>query len=97
MNELRAGIYKHYKGGLYLLLGVAEHSETDEKLVVYVPLGVDAGSGMKVRPYSMFIDTLTVRGMQVPRFLYIGDTVDPAVARWYDALSGYRGADRVDA
>lgn len=91
-----AGIYKHYKGGLYLLLGVAEHSETDERMVVYVPLGVKSGARMKVRPYDMFRGTVTVKGNTVPRFLYIGQEVDPAVARWYDHLSGYKGADRDD-
>ena len=35
---MEAGIYKHYKGGYYQVLGVAAHSETDEMMVVYVSL-----------------------------------------------------------
>ncbi len=97
MSELQAGVYKHYKGGLYLLLGIAEHTETHERLVVYVPLSVRAGAKMQARPYGMFVGHVEIRGMIVPRFMYIGEEVDPAVARWYDPLSGYRGADRVDS
>lgn len=29
------GLYRHYKGGLYTLLHVGRHSETEEWLVVY--------------------------------------------------------------
>ena len=32
------GLYRHYKGGEYEVLGVARHSETREPLVVYRPL-----------------------------------------------------------
>jgi hypothetical protein len=31
---MQAGIYKHYKGGYYQVLGLGAHSETDEKMVV---------------------------------------------------------------
>jgi len=33
--ELKLGKYRHYKGGEYEVIGVAKHSETQEKLVVY--------------------------------------------------------------
>ena len=32
------GLYRHYKGGEYEVIGVARHSETLEPLVVYRPL-----------------------------------------------------------
>jgi hypothetical protein len=44
----------------------------------------------------MFFEEVTVRGRSMQRFTYIGDQVEQPVADWYDRLSGYRGADRVD-
>ena len=38
MGDIEPGIYVHYKGSRYLVLGVAEHSETGEKFVIYSPL-----------------------------------------------------------
>ena len=96
MNDLMAGVYKHYKGALYMVLGTARHSETNEKLVAYIPLAVKSGPRITVRPYNMFFDEVTVQGRAVPRFTFIGEEVGAPVAGWYDPLSGYRGADRVD-
>jgi hypothetical protein len=96
MSELQAGIYRHYKGALYLMLGVAKHSETDEKFVAYVPLGVQKGPRITVRPYGMFFETVEINGEQKPRFEYIDETISPELAAQYDHLSGYKGADRID-
>ena len=35
-EEVRPGLYKHYRGGLYTVLFVAEHHETRAPQVVYV-------------------------------------------------------------
>jgi hypothetical protein len=29
-----AGVYRHFKGGIYEAIGIARHSETEEELVV---------------------------------------------------------------
>lgn len=53
---LKTGRYRHYKGNFYEVIGVAEHSETGEKLVVYRP---EYGErGLWVRPLAMFIEIL---------------------------------------
>lgn len=96
MSELKAGVYKHYKGGLYLALGVARHSETNEKLVAYIPLSVKDGPRITVRPYNMFFEKVTVDAVVQPRFEYQGESVDKITASQYDKLSGYKGADRID-
>lgn len=69
--EIRLGRYRHFKGGEYEVLGIAKHSETSEAMVVYRAL---YGEGaLWVRPASMFTQTVTLEGNQIPRFLYIGE------------------------
>lgn len=46
------GVYKHFKGDLYLVEGIATHSETKEKYVVY--RGLYGNSELYIRPYDMF-------------------------------------------
>ena len=72
MKEIKAGIYQHYKGKFYLVLGLARHSETDEVFVVYVPLYVREGPRMSVRPYEMFFEEVEHNGKKQKRFAYIG-------------------------
>lgn len=66
---IRPGIYEHYKGDKYEVIGLARHSETEEELVVYRALYGD--HGLWVRPYQMFVERVTIDGEQVPRFSYL--------------------------
>jgi hypothetical protein len=68
---VKAGRYRHYKGSEYIVLGVARHSETEEELVVYRQ---DYGErGLWVRPLAMFLETIEVDGLSVPRFEFVGE------------------------
>jgi hypothetical protein len=60
------GIYRHYKGQCYRVLGNARHSETLDELVVYQALYGEYG--LWVRPAGMFAETVAVNGAIVPRF-----------------------------
>jgi hypothetical protein len=72
---MRPGRYRHYKGRLYEVLGVARHSETLEELVVYRQLydseGFPTGT-LWARPRAMFLERVEVGGEAVPRFAYVG-------------------------
>ena len=67
-KKFKLGTYRHYKGGLYQVLGVANHSETLEEMVYYKHL--DDGS-FWVRPLKMFLEEVEVDGVKKPRFEYL--------------------------
>jgi hypothetical protein len=60
------GLYRHYKGQRYRVLGTARHSETEETLVVYQALYGERG--LWVRPLAMFTETVELDGEPIPRF-----------------------------
>jgi hypothetical protein len=67
LPDTPAGLYRHYKGGEYEVIGVARHSETLEPLVVYRPLY--NATGWWVRPHAMFFEEVEVAGEWVRRFV----------------------------
>ena len=71
MYDLKCGRYRHYKGKEYVVLGVASHSETLEKLVVY---RADYGDqGLWVRPLAMFLETVEISGEYKARFEFLDE------------------------
>ena len=70
-HMLKLGKYKHYKGNMYEVLGVAHHSETQEELVVYRALYNDFD--LWVRPLAMFLESVEINGVIMPRFEYLGE------------------------
>lgn len=70
-EEIKIGRYRHFKGNEYRVIGVASHSETLEKYVVYIPLY--GKGGMWVRPASMWNETVECEGRVMKRFEYIGE------------------------
>ncbi|WP_111720120.1 DUF1653 domain-containing protein [Homoserinimonas sp. OAct 916] len=61
------GQYRHYKGSVYEVVGIARHSETEEELVLYRSPAGD----LWVRPRTMFFEQVQVDGNQVARFTKI--------------------------
>lgn len=66
---IEKGIYRHFKGNMYEVLGMATHSETMEEMVVYKALYGEGG--VWVRPLKMWDEIVEHNGEKVKRFTKI--------------------------
>ena len=69
--EIKPGIYRHFKGNRYEVIGLASHSETMEPMVVYRALYGE--QGLWVRPAAMWNEPVQRDDYSGPRFQYIGE------------------------
>ena len=69
--ETPTGLYRHYKGGHYEVMGTARHSETLEPMTVYRALY--GAHGLWVRPAAMFNEQVLIDGVLQPRFVKVTD------------------------
>jgi hypothetical protein len=69
VKDVRPGLYRHFRGKVYRVLGTARHSETEVPHVVYL-----AGDGsLWIRPAVMFTETVERDGYRGPRFVLIAE------------------------
>lgn len=68
--DIKPGLYRHFKGNLYEVIGTATHSETRELMVVYRALYGEYG--LWVRPAAMWNEIVDKPGYHGPRFQYVG-------------------------
>lgn len=84
-------IYRHFKGNMYRILNIAEHTETGEKLVIYQ--SVDDESKIYARPLEMFMSTVDREkypdAEQSMRFELVKDefVLDPEVDAFLDSTT----------
>ena len=52
MEVIKGQCYKHFKGHIITVLEIAKHTETEEKMVIYLHEGTNV---VWARPYDMFI------------------------------------------
>ena len=67
-KNIKTGKYKHYKGKMYEVVGLAHHSESLEPLVVYKALYNSEEFGQNaiwVRPFDMFMEKVNVDGKDI--------------------------------
>jgi hypothetical protein len=70
-QEPKAGIYKHFKGDLYFVSGVAQNTENSgEKFVVYYPL-YKSETPMWVRPLSSWNEPVDKPEYKGERFAFV--------------------------
>ena len=68
--QTRPGLYRHYKGMMYEVIGTVRHSETLEPLTLYRALYGE--HGLWVRPAAMFNEDVVIDGVRQPRFAWVG-------------------------
>lgn len=68
VEEIKLGRYRHFKGKDYEVIGMAKHSETLEKFVVYRALY--GNRELYIRPKKMFLEKVGKEGKLVKRFEY---------------------------
>ena len=66
--QIVPGIYEHYKGKKYFVLGLSKNTETEEVCVVYRALYETGWAQLVHRNASMFLENVEVNGKQIPRF-----------------------------
>lgn len=70
LPELRTGVWRHWKGRDYLVLGLGHDADVDGRtVVVYVPLYDVPGPRLAVRTADAFLEEVQPG---VPRFRYVG-------------------------
>lgn len=69
MSVIEPGIYQHFKGERYRVIGVGRHSETELPLVCYQCLYGDFD--LWLRPLDNFLSPAEVDGVAVTRFEWL--------------------------
>ena len=66
------GVYEHYKGRRYYVLGLGREHPSDEVVVIYCRLYGREGLPLSVRHASDFLANVGGCGQEVRRFTYVG-------------------------
>jgi hypothetical protein len=67
----KPGLYRHYKGGEYEVVGTVRHSEDLQPMTLYRALYGE--HGLWVRPATMFNETVIIDGVLQPRFTFLSE------------------------
>jgi hypothetical protein len=74
LPTIEPGLYEHYKGNRYRVLGIGCNTEVHEYYVVYSPeVEKQNVPQMWLRPYDMFVETVEINGKTIPRFKRLAD------------------------
>jgi len=89
MEEIKKGIYRHYKGNKYRILNEVKNSETQEEMVVYQDINDE--KKIWVRPKKMFLEEIEVKEEKKPRFEFIQEEeIDSFKNKYLRALADYQ-------
>lgn len=89
MEEIRKGIYRHYKGNEYRIISEVKNSETQEDMVVYQDINDE--KKIWVRPKEMFLEEVAVAEEMKPRFEFIREEeIGSFEDKYFRALADYQ-------
>lgn len=74
MKNIKLGKYKHYRGDIYEVIGIAKNADTKEEFVVYRGLYDSKEFGKNplwIRTLEKFLEPSMVNNKKVERFKYI--------------------------
>jgi len=74
---IQPGVYRHFKGACYEVIGVAPLVDSDVCFVVYRPLYGDRS--LVLRRYSDFVSTVNRNGRKEPRFRLLDQQSDSSI------------------
>jgi molecular chaperone GrpE len=90
-QEIKPGIYRHYKNKDYQVLHTGINSETKEEMVIYRRIHEEK---IYVRPRTIFMEEVEVEGKKVPRFEFLSEVSDEDQENFEDkykrALADYQ-------
>lgn len=76
--KIAHGTYRHYKGSLYVVIGHALHTETEEEHVIYRRADAVADPDTTwIRPVKNFCELVEIDGRLTPRFTWTGRFPSP--------------------
>ncbi len=74
MSMFKCGRYRHYKGHICTVIGIAKYSENPEQeLVIYSHPDKNGKEELWARPKEMFQSEVEVNGKKMKRFEYLGE------------------------
>ena len=78
------GMYRHYKGNLYEVVGSVRHSETLEPMTLYRALYGE--HGLWVRPAAMFEEDVVINGLTQARFTKVAGEASTHTRTEHDTM-----------
>lgn len=87
-EDIKAGIYRHYKNKDYKVLSTAVNEETKEEMVVYQAMYGE--NKVWVRLKKIFLEEVEVDGQKKPRFEFISEDDNDWQNKYKRALADYQ-------
>jgi hypothetical protein len=70
--EIKLGKYKHFKGNIYDVIGIAKYSEDpSQNFVIYRHINGDEKDQFWARPIEMFTENVETENYKGPRFKFL--------------------------